>query len=89
MYYDELDDEEYEDDVLEDEYEDDFDDEIERHDRRLHPGGQCFSPDCYCINSTLTVKGILSVADDLSSNCLLYTSPSPRDATLSRMPSSA
>ena len=26
---------------------------------------------------------------DLSSNCLLYTSPSPRDATLSRMPSSA
>ena len=25
----------------------------------------------------------------LSSNCLLYTSPSPRDATLSRMPSSA
>ena len=25
----------------------------------------------------------------LSKNCLLYTSPSPRDATLSRMPSSA
>ena len=25
----------------------------------------------------------------LSCNCLLYTSPSPRDATLSRMPSSA
>ena len=25
----------------------------------------------------------------LSDNCLLYTSPSPRDATLSRMPSSA
>ena len=25
----------------------------------------------------------------LFSNCLLYTSPSPRDATLSRMPSSA
>ena len=24
-----------------------------------------------------------------SANCLLYTSPSPRDATLSRMPSSA
>ena len=24
-----------------------------------------------------------------SNNCLLYTSPSPRDATLSRMPSSA
>ena len=26
---------------------------------------------------------------DESSDCLLYTSPSPRDATLSRMPSSA
>ena len=27
--------------------------------------------------------------EDLDWNCLLYTSPSPRDATLSRMPSSA
>ena len=27
--------------------------------------------------------------DELFRNCLLYTSPSPRDATLSRMPSSA
>ena len=27
--------------------------------------------------------------DDLHGICLLYTSPSPRDATLSRMPSSA
>ena len=25
----------------------------------------------------------------INRNCLLYTSPSPRDATLSRMPSSA
>ena len=34
----------------------------------------------------------LSLLEDLSSqfgSCLLYTSPSPRDATLSRMPSSA
>ena len=29
------------------------------------------------------------IFDDLSLSCLLYTSPSPRDATLSRMPSSA
>ena len=29
------------------------------------------------------------IADRLSFTCLLYTSPSPRDATLSRMPSSA
>ena len=27
--------------------------------------------------------------EDMSYICLLYTSPSPRDATLSRMPSSA
>ena len=27
--------------------------------------------------------------DSLEGSCLLYTSPSPRDATLSRMPSSA
>ena len=27
--------------------------------------------------------------DDMFFGCLLYTSPSPRDATLSRMPSSA
>ena len=26
---------------------------------------------------------------DINNSCLLYTSPSPRDATLSRMPSSA
>ena len=30
-----------------------------------------------------------SVAIDPEKGCLLYTSPSPRDATLSRMPSSA
>ena len=34
------------------------------------------------------LKGILFMPL-LHSNCLLYTSPSPRDATLSRMPSSA
>ena len=31
----------------------------------------------------------LTLADALRKDCLLYTSPSPRDATLSRMPSSA
>ena len=34
-------------------------------------------------------KTIASVSPDKSTICLLYTSPSPRDATLSRMPSSA
>ena len=33
---------------------------------------------------------IIEVEDDIMlKTCLLYTSPSPRDATLSRMPSSA
>ena len=33
---------------------------------------------------------IVDIADTIDTNaCLLYTSPSPRDATLSRMPSSA
>ena len=33
--------------------------------------------------------GKVSVAEWVVNSCLLYTSPSPRDATLSRMPSSA
>ena len=32
---------------------------------------------------------ILILADDMGYNCLLYTSPSPRDVEESRMPSSA
>ena len=38
------------------------------------------------------IDGLNNTQDDdviLCSDCLLYTSPSPRDATLSRMPSSA
>ena len=35
------------------------------------------------------VASLLTAADMHLSACLLYTSPSPRDATLSRMPSSA
>ena len=38
----------------------------------------------HCPN-TGSMKGLLDEGND----CLLYTSPSPRDATLSRMPSSA
>ena len=40
--------------------------------------------------SKLFSKGnVDSDSDDKETVCLLYTSPSPRDATLSRMPSSA
>ena len=34
-------------------------------------------------------RGLLLVPTTQLQDCLLYTSPSPRDATLSRMPSSA
>ena len=56
---------------------------------------------CMLLSLFLTYKGILAyliqkkLEDDFGGMggtdtiCLLYTSPSPRDATLSRMPSSA
>ena len=37
----------------------------------------------------LELKGELSLSDETYCACLLYTSPSPRDRTRSRMPSSA
>ena len=42
------------------------------------------------VNGSLT-EGLVGwwKFDEVDGNCLLYTSPSPRDATLSRMPSSA
>ena len=39
------------------------------------------------LKHAISRDGFLGTAMD--DNCLLYTSPSPRDATLSRMPSSA
>ena len=38
---------------------------------------------------TMGGQTALNAALDLDSSCLLYTSPSPRDRSLSRMPSSA
>ena len=51
----------------------------------------------YCIkkwNKPMALKGVMSVEDakraiDIGCTCLLYTSPSPRDISGSRMPSSA
>ena len=40
-------------------------------------------------NLLLEVDDRDELVNELSTSCLLYTSPSPRDATLSRMPSSA
>ena len=49
--------------------------------------------DALHLNEPLVVQYGLFMRDlakgDLGISCLLYTSPSPRDATLSRMPSSA
>ena len=44
---------------------------------------------CFEYNMGTAVYMVNGVADLSDSTCLLYTSPSPRDATLSRMPSSA
>ena len=41
----------------------------------------------YRKSNNLTLDQMYHLEQD--ENCLLYTSPSPRDATLSRMPSSA
>ena len=52
---------------------------LERHEGKLE-------------ESARTDQIIIEMINDLkeqNTNCLLYTSPSPRDATLSRMPSSA
>ena len=41
------------------------------------------------VTERLLAKGYLVRGTVRNKSCLLYTSPSPRDATLSRMPSSA
>ena len=42
------------------------------------------------VNEGLTIFNLVDgIVDEFNSDCLLYTSPSPRDRPLSRMPSSA
>ena len=41
------------------------------------------------VRNSADAQSLLAVADHALSACLLYTSPSPRDGLLSRMPSSA
>ena len=43
----------------------------------------------YTLNSDCSSSDLQLFANEILGSCLLYTSPSPRDATLSRMPSSA
>ena len=48
------------------------------------------NPSLAQLKSLLQVQGALeALAGELACDCLLYTSPSPRDGLLSRMPSSA
>ena len=53
------------------------------------PQRKCISLECGLQNGTLAVFVATQIFNDVAYICLLYTSPSPRDATLSRMPSSA
>ena len=43
----------------------------------------------YTPHIDLAFLSVEHIMRDVNNGCLLYTSPSPRDATLSRMPSSA
>ena len=54
--------------------------------------GVCFGHDCkmcYCRKNVPFISYNIGCRNDYFSGCLLYTSPSPRDGLLSRMPSSA
>ena len=44
---------------------------------------------CKKIRKHLQLPVTIVTADEVPNNCLLYTSPSPRDSCASRMPSSA
>ena len=62
----------------------------------VYSGDSVSGDSVYSVSSDGSVSGdtsVFSVSSDGSvssdTSCLLYTSPSPRDATLSRMPSSA
>ena len=45
--------------------------------------------DIPALDKSIHAHSLLANVTELVNTCLLYTSPSPRDATLSRMPSSA
>ena len=44
---------------------------------------------CEIVDGPVSAEVVAQDAAGMLKDCLLYTSPSPRDATLSRMPSSA
>ena len=60
-------------------------DSIQTKQKLVHVAGMMFSEHGY---NQVTVRDIIEAAN-ANLGCLLYTSPSPRDGLLSRMPSSA
>ena len=61
---------------------------------RFTVDGNQYAPDLHkkpTENLETLMKALTEMLDDTSqeNNCLLYTSPSPRDRSISRMPSSA
>ena len=52
-------------------------------------GNELYGIDIQYVNAIEKDQDIVRVPNASSSICLLYTSPSPRDGLLSRMPSSA
>ena len=59
-------------------------DKIEQHEERT-----CNRAVANFTSTSLQIEYLKNPGVILKDDCLLYTSPSPRDATLSRMPSSA
>ena len=47
------------------------------------------SSNLFTLEEALTIGQVLGIKTEKDCDCLLYTSPSPRDRTRSRMPSSA
>ena len=54
-----------------------------------HGKYKSYNEACHKLYTQYAMRGIKSSLRDLAYYCLLYTSPSPRDRTRSRMPSSA
>ena len=57
-------------------------------DYKVKVNGKLLSTDGSSVQDHLPVDGV-NTHTNVSTACLLYTSPSPRDRSLSRMPSSA
>ena len=54
-----------------------------------HPGARATNATCVTCHTSIPRHSVVAGICDQCHNCLLYTSPSPRDRTRSRMPSSA